>query len=226
MKRSEINRHIAFAKEFFAKHLFFLPDFAFWTPAQWQSIGTEADEIRSRRLGWDMTDFNLGTFEKKGLTLFTIRNGKLDDPDNRKTYAEKIMLAYEGQVTPWHYHKNKTEDIINRGAGVLVIELYESDINGKFSNKPVYVSCDGLIVEVPPGGSIELKPGESITLPPLLFHTFYGRKGAGPCLIGEVSSVNDDATDNFFAEPLPRYPKVEEDEKPLHLLCNEYPAVR
>lgn len=223
MKRSEINRHIARAREFFAAHKVYLPQFADWSAEQWKSVGHEADEIRTRALGWDITDFNLGHFEKTGLTLFTVRNGKLTDPDNVKLYAEKIMLVGEGQVTPWHYHKAKTEDIINRNAGVLVIELYNSDRDGKFAETPVFVQCDGVTVEVPPGGSVELLPGESITLTPLLYHTFYGKKGHGPCLVGEVSSVNDDATDNFFKDPLPRYPRIEEDEKPKFLLCTEYP---
>jgi D-lyxose ketol-isomerase len=222
MKRSEINRRITAAKEFFARHHFYLPQFAYWKPEHWKTLGSEADEIRNCRLGWDLTDFNAGRFESLGLTLFTIRNGRADDPSG-KGYAEKIMIAGEGQVTPWHYHKVKTEDIINRGAGVLAIELYNCDNDGKFANTPVVVSCDGLLVEIPPGGSVELDPGESITLTPRLYHTFYGKKGAGPCLVGEVSSVNDDATDNFFAEPLPRYPAIVEDEKPIHWLCNEYP---
>ena len=45
-------------------------------------------------------------------------------------------------------------------------------------------------------------------------------------LIGEVSAVNDDKTDNCFAEKMGRFPKIEEDEPALHLLCNEYPLAR
>jgi D-lyxose ketol-isomerase len=70
------------------------------------------------------------------------------------------------------------------------------------------------------GGTVILGPGESITLTPFLYHTFHAVDGHG--LIGEVSSVNDDDTDNFFLEPLPRYPEIVEDEAPLRLLCNEY----
>jgi len=33
----------------------------------------------------------------------------------------------------------------------------------------------------------------------------------------------DDNTDNRFYEPVGRFPAIEEDEAPLHLLCNEYP---
>ena len=74
-----------------------------------------------------------------------------------------------------------------------------------------------------PGGKVVLDRGESITLVPRLYHTFYGEKGAGTALIGEVSSVNDDATDNRFYTPLPRFPAIQKDTAPGHLLCNEYP---
>ena len=42
-------------------------------------------------------------------------------------------------------------------------------------------------------------------------------------LIGEVSTVNDDRTDNVFAEPIARFAEIEEDEEPLHLLVSDYP---
>ena len=100
MKRSEINRYVNEAKAFFNQHQFRLPPFAYWTPAQWKSKGHEADEIRSRHLGWDLTDFGSHDFLKQGLLLFTIRNGKINDPQNRKMYAEKIMVVREGQITP------------------------------------------------------------------------------------------------------------------------------
>ena len=71
-----------------------------------------------------------------------------------------------------------------------------------------------------PGGIVILGPGESITLTPYLYHQFYAVDGNG--LIGEVSSVNDDASDNYFLEPLPRFPEIVEDEAPVRLLCTEY----
>lgn len=226
MKRSEINRYIDEAKQFCAKLGFHLPPFAHWTPAQWAKAGHEADEIRSRNLGWDVTDFGGGKFSDLGLLLFTIRNGKANDPKNVKIYAEKLLIVRENQITPWHFHFIKTEDIINRGAGKLVCELQNSTPDGKFAGTPVRVSTDGVVREVPAGGTVILEPGESITLTPGMYHKFYCLKGAGTGLIGEVSSVNDDATDNRFYEPLPRFAKIEEDEAPLHLLCNEYPAAK
>ena len=47
--------------------------------------------------------------------------------------------------------------------------------------------------------------------------------GTGPVLLGEVSQVNDDNTDNRFYEPVGRFPAIEEDEPPYRLLCGEYP---
>ena len=226
MKRSSINRYIAEASAFFSTHSFYLPPFAAWTPDAWTRSGTEADEVRNCRLGWDVTDFTSGHFETLGLTLFTLRNGSISTNSASKTYAEKIMFVRENQVTPFHYHVRKTEDIINRGGkntGRLAVQLYGRTESGDFADDRISVSCDGIKREVEPGQTIILGPGESITLTPFLYHMFYAVDGNA--LIGEVSSRNDDDTDNYFKEPLPRYPTIVEDEAPLRVLCNEYPTL-
>ena len=41
-------------------------------------------------------------------------------------------------------------------------------------------------------------------------------------MIGEVSTVNDDNTDNIFREPIGRFSDIEEDEAPRHLLVSDY----
>lgn len=222
MKRSELNRYIADADVFFAKHYFALPPFAQWTPQEWEQHGPEANEIRTQRLGWDVTDFASGDFRKTGLTVFTLRNGLSADGKPSKLYAEKIIYVRDGQVTPFHYHASKMEDIINRGNGTgsLIVRLHNSTEDGRLAETPVYVSCDGVRRRVDAGGTVTLGPGESVTLPPFLFHTFYAIDG--DALIGEVSSMNDDDTDNFFLDKLPRYPAVVEDEAPTRLLCTEY----
>lgn len=220
MKRSEINRLIRDGEDFFEGLRFALPPFAGWTPDEWREKGREADEIRSRLLGWDLTDFGTGEFGKSGLLLFTIRNGDVKDPA-AKQYAEKVMIAGDGQTTPWHFHWSKTEDIICRGGGKFVIELaWATDDEGALSERPVEVFCDGVLRTVEAGGRLVLDPGESITLVPKLYHRFWGD---GKTLVGEVSSVNDDATDNRFLEPIGRFPEVEEDEPAYRLLCTEYP---
>ena len=97
MKRSELNRYIAEADAFFAKNHFVLPPFAQWTPKDWYKQGSEADEIRDQRLGWDVTDFASGDFRKTGLTVFTLRNGLSLDGKPSKVYAEKIIFVRDRQ---------------------------------------------------------------------------------------------------------------------------------
>jgi D-lyxose ketol-isomerase len=224
MKRSEINQLIKESMVFFDHHRFKLPPFGHWTPQEWKNKGHEADEIRNNMLGWDLTDFGKGDFHSCGLILFTVRNGNPKAEDNQKPYCEKIMIVEEGQVTPLHFHWDKTEDIINRGGGNLVVKLYNADDKEGLADTEVSVSTDGVVRRVPSGGTITLFPGESITLTPRLYHTFWGEKGKGKVLVGEVSAVNDDEKDNRFFEEIGRFPTIEEDEPPIHHLCSEYPA--
>ncbi len=219
MKRSEINTIICKADGFIRAHGFHLPPFAEWTPDEWQSKGPEVREIVDRKLGWDVTDFNLGEYRKTGLLLFTIRNGDVKDPRS-KPYAEKIMVVDVDQITPMHFHWHKTEDIINRGGGKLVIQLYNSTPDEGLADTVVTISTDGVLQTVKAGGCVTLSPGESITLPAYCYHKFWGAEGK--VLVGEVSAVNDDDTDNRFLEPLPRYSQIEEDEPPVYLLCTDY----
>jgi D-lyxose ketol-isomerase len=223
MKRSEINMIIKDAITFLGDMMFKLPPFADWTPEQWAAAGPECDEIRGNQLGWDITNFGGGDFLKLGLTIFTLRNGNFADPDDKKLYAEKILISEEEQVTPMHFHRSKMEDIINRGGGNLMMKVYNSTPDSKLADTPVNLRIDGVKRTVPAGTILKLTPGESITVTPLLYHSFWAEKGAGKLLIGEVSSVNDDHTDNFFLDEIGRFPKIEEDEPPFRLLMTEYP---
>jgi D-lyxose ketol-isomerase len=220
MKRSEVNAIITDAKNFFAIQKFMLPEWAGWSPDKWKGAYEKCSEIIDNKLGWDITDFGGGDFYRKGLTLFTIRNGSWQRKN--KMYCEKIMIADEEQVTPMHFHWNKTEDIINRGGGNLVMELYRATRQDKLSDDPVTVSIDGVLVVVKSGDPLILKPGQSICLTPGLYHRFYGEKGKGRVLIGEVSMVNDDENDNRFYDKVGRFPDIEEDVEPVHLLVNDY----
>ena len=131
------------------------------------------------------------------------------------------MIVRDHQETPWHFHWAKMEDIINRAGGTLVLELGPADRDTEeLRPEPVTVAVDGLLRHVEPGEQVRLAPGESITLPPYLYHRFWAEDGA--CLVGEVSSVNDDNTDNRFLEELGRFPDVEEDEEPYRLLVSDY----
>lgn len=226
MKRSELNRYIGEARAFFAANHFVLPPFADWTPDAWKSRGAEANELRAQRLGWDLTDFASGDFDKIGLSMFTLRNGLSASGPVSKVYADKMLYARKNQVTSFHFHAHKNEDIINRGgegSGRLVVQLHNSTQDRKLADTPVVVFCDGIRREIEAGGTVTLGPGESVTLPPHLYHTFYAIEN--DALIGEVSSVNDDDNDNFFHNELPRYPELIEDEPSQRLLCTEYRLV-
>jgi D-lyxose ketol-isomerase len=220
MKRSEVNEIITGIEKFFAKHQFMLPEWASWYPEEWKGTYDKCSEIIDNKLGWDITDFGSREFKRQGLSLFTIRNGNWDKKD--KMYCEKIMVADEEQETPMHFHWAKTEDIINRGGGNLVMELYKTTDDDKLSEEPVTVSIDGVITTVKAGEQLILKPGQSICLKSRLYHRFYGQKGNGLVLIGEVSLVNDDANDNRFYDKVGRFHEIIEDVKPVHLLVNDY----
>lgn len=224
MKRSEINSIMRDAISFIEKMNFLLPPFAYWSPEDWASKGHEYDEIRDNMLGWDITDFGSGDFIKTGLLMFTIRNGNFNDKKYIKPYAEKLLIVEEGQITPYHFHWSKMEDIINRGGGDLVIRVYNSTEDGQFADTDVDIYMDGRHFTVNAGDTVRLKPGESISIQTGMYHSFWAE--GGKALIGEVSKVNDDRVDNRFYEPTGRFPEVIEDEAPLHLLGNEYPTAK
>src|SRR5437899_10354878 len=147
MKRSEINAIIRDADAFLRLSGFHLPPFAYWTLEDWQSKREEANEIIDRRLGWDVTDFGQGDYQKVGLCVFTLRNGSPENLTTHrgKTYAEKILIVDRGQVTPMHFHRVKMEDIINRGGGKLVVQIYNSTQDVGLNSSAVVVSTDRLI---------------------------------------------------------------------------------
>ncbi len=228
MKRSQINQVIRETEALLQKHQIELPPFMKWTPQEWAEKGTEVQEIRDNQLGWDVTDYACGDFAHIGLTALTIRNGNQKTPDKYpKPYAEKILISRENQVTPMHFHWYKMEDIINRGGGVLVMQLYCRDENeGLDKTREVEIVRDGEKLHLPAGSILELEPGQSVTYTQGLYHAFWGKPGYGPVIIGEVSMCNDDNTDNRFLDTPDRFPTIEEDEPPYRLLCTEYPAAK
>lgn len=226
MKRSQLNQIMREAVDFIEERKFKLPPFAFWSPQQWEEKGYEYNEIRDNMMGWDITDFGSGDFHNTGLLMFALRNGNLEMDKYEKPYAEKLLIVEEGQVTPYHFHWNKMEDIINRGGGNLLIKLYNSNEDEEISEEPVTVSKDGRNYTAPAGTVVKLEPGESITLHQGVYHKFWGEEGRGRVLVGEVSKTNDDNVDNRFLEEVGRFPEIEEDEEPLYLLANEYPPAQ
>lgn len=226
MKRSEINEAIQTMEAFAKECRFALPPFASWSPQEWLEKGEECDEIRDVMLGWDISDFGSNDFKNIGFSVITIRNGGQNSKQYSKPYAEKLLFMLEGQRLPMHFHWYKMEDIINRGGGNVLIQVYNATDDDQLSEEPVTVIKDGVKETVPAGTKVRLCPGESITIYQRLYHSFTIEEGTGPVLLGEVSMCNDDNLDNRFYEPVGRFPEIEEDEPPYRLLCNEYPKAR
>jgi D-lyxose ketol-isomerase len=224
MERSQINEILEESDRFIRSFGYVLPPFAYWSPAEMRkSTASDAAAIRDNRLGWDITDYGQGRFEELGLFLFTVRNGSSEDLAQGRgmLYAEKIMISRKDQLSPMHRHNIKAEDIINRGGGKLVLELFSSALDGSIDPEAsVCVLTDGVERKFPAGGLLKLEPGESVTLMPGVWHAFWG-EGAD-VLIGEVSTVNDDLTDNVFREPIGRFSTIIEDESPERLLVSDY----
>ena len=223
MKRSQINQILLEADAFIRSFGYILPPFAYWTPGEMQARRAGVSALIEARMGWDITDYGLGDFSKTGLFLFTTRNGRQADlkAGGGMCYAEKIMISRHDQISPMHRHIVKAEDIINRGGATLALKMHSSDAGGNLDQTAdVHVVIDGLRRSLPAGDTLRLAPGESVTLMPDNWHAFWGE--GGDVLIGEVSTVNDDMTDNVFYDPLGRFAEIEEDEAPVHLLVSDY----
>ena len=129
------------------------------------------------------------------------------------------------------YGKNsKREDIINWGNGFIVLELTASDPEGNPAGGELTVAVDGVSRTIRSGSRVQLRPGESICLPPRTIHQFWGEGGNGLVIdgvkygvSGEVSSVCDDRMDNVFIRGGNRFPALQEDEPRHYYLCQEYP---
>lgn len=223
MKRSEINQAITYVMEKAHDFHLPLPPFAYYTVEDWKHIKEDEKEIVDNMLGWDVTDFGRGDFLISGLTVFVFRNGNFNhQKEYPKPYCEKLLYVREGQILPYHFHWNKTEDIIHRGGGDIEITLWQADANEAFSKEDVVVSIDGKKTIVNAGGKVILKSGQSITLQPYQYHMWQGVVGTGDVLLFEVSTTNDDYVDNRFLEPQDRIPDIEEDEEPKYLLFADY----
>jgi len=223
MQRSRINAIMAEGAETIRRFGFVLPPFAAWTPDQFRANRDRARHLIDARCGWDITDFGTGRFDEVGLFVFTLRNGRLADLRQGRgmCYAEKLLILRAGQRCPSHTHLVKAEDIINRGGGTLAIKLYASAPDGSLDREAkISVPSDGVMRDFAAGGILRLAPGESVTLLPGVWHAFWAEEK--DVLIGEVSTVNDDETDNIFAEPVARFASVEEDTAPARLLVSDY----
>ena len=223
MKRSEVNAIMREADAFIRSFGVALPPFAHWTPDEMRARRDAIGPLVEARLGWDVTDYGAGRWDEMGLFLFTARNGRQADlkAGGGMCYAEKVMISRRDQLSPMHRHWLKAEDIVNRGGATLAIELFGAAPDGSFDGDAGgTVFCDGMRRDFAPGEVLRLAPGESVTLMPGDWHAFWGE--GGDVLIGEVSTVNDDETDNWFRDPIGRFAAIEEDEAPWRLLASDY----
>ncbi|MDO8586043.1 MAG: D-lyxose/D-mannose family sugar isomerase [Armatimonadota bacterium] len=219
LRRSEVNAILRNASDFFSSFGDFLPPQSKWSVEEWRARKAEMGPAIKGGVGWDVFKPS-PDFAKEGLTLYTLTNGY---PGSYQVYAEKLLMATPGQVTPMHYHAIKQEDIICAGGANMHIELYWAAGERQLGDKPVEVVISGAVKTVKPGEELALRPGERITLAPKMFHRFWADPDAdGPAFIREVSMVNDDATDNYFLDELGRFAEVIEDEPILWPLCSDY----
>ncbi|MCE9543591.1 MAG: D-lyxose/D-mannose family sugar isomerase [Verrucomicrobia bacterium] len=162
---------------------------------------------------WDVTDFGLGDWRQFGLVLVNLA----EEPE----YCEKLMYARKDMTTPAHCHRKKKEDIICRW-GRLAVQVWDGvpdESRGIAFSMPI----DHEPVTVKSGQIIELSAGSRVTLVPGVYHAFYPL--GDECIIGEVSTANDDLNDNIFVNPdIGRYPDLEEDEPALLRLLSDKSA--
>jgi D-lyxose ketol-isomerase len=222
MLRSFVDRRIETMLEACQRFGLRLPPFAEWGPDAFRADPQSAQRIAQHGLGWNIVEFSPGEFPREGLSVFTLRMGDWRDlPKGAgRLYSEKALLSEDGQRTPYHYHRVKTEDIINRGGGRFVVELVKVDPSGRKLDDRVRALKDATMIEAPPAGRVILEPGESLVLEPFVAHSFWAE--GGTTLAGEVSLVNDDATDNYFLPPLGQFAPIVEDAPMRHPTVRDY----
>ncbi len=160
---------------------------------------------------WDVTDFGLGRFNSCGLVLVNLAE--------EEEYCEKVMYAIKNQVTPIHTHHKKKEDIICR-AGILIVQLWAFDPEVKKTVGRFNVNMNGQNCLITSGEKITLQAGNRVTIKSGIWHEFYAQ--SAECIIGEVSTANDDVNDNFFSnKQIGRYTDIIEDELLIVKLLSE-----
>ena len=211
MKRSFIDARIDAMRELCDKHGVRLPPFALWGEDEYRADPVAARRIADGGLGWNIVEFKPGGYAREGLSVFTLRMGDWRQlaSGRGRLYAEKALMAEDGQRTPHHYHIVKTEDVLNRGGAKFVVELFKVDRAGAPLKERFRVLKDVKTLDLGPGDRVVLEPGESLVLEPFVAHAFWAEGGA--TLAGEVSLANDDLSDNYFLPPPAPPAPIEED---------------
>ena len=172
---------------------------------------TEEEIVITKKFAKEAGDMSRNAYKtmkklREDFPTFKIVTKEIHKKENKRSYA--------------HLTIERMEDIINRGGGDLCMKLWRADDKERMTDAPCSFQIDGITTTVRAGEVLRLRPGQSITFEPYMYHTFWAE--GGHCMAGEVSTVNDDTADNRFYEPLGRYPQIEEDEPAEFTLCNEY----
>ena len=226
MKRSQINAALELALRTFDRHGIRLPEWGYWPAERWKTAGPELRRITLNMLGWACTDFGQGDFDHVGITMFDVRNGTREFPDQGTPYGEKIYVLKPGQRLPYHFHYNKVEDIISYNGGTLMIQLFNSKRDETMDEEsPGVVYCDGVEKRFTAGQVFEIPHGGSLTIVPGLYHRFWAKEGGDVLVGGEISTISVPKTDNRFGGNARRFVTIEEDEPAKYLLNIDYPKL-
>lgn len=226
MKRSQINAAIDTAQRALREHGVRLPHYAYWNPEDWRRAGPEYARVTRNALGWAVTDFGQGNFDQIGITMFDVRNGTVERPDEGTPYGEKIFVLKAGQRLPYHFHWRKTEDIISYHGGTLMIQLFNANDDETMNEtSPGHVYLDGVRHSFEAGQVFEIAHGCSLTITPKLYHRFWAEDGGGVLVGGEISTISVPKTDNRFGGNARRFVPIDEDEAPRYLLNIDYPQL-
>ena len=225
MKRSFVDSRIDAMAALCGRHGVKLPPFALWREDDYRADAGAARRIAQGGLGWNIVEFRPGAFASDGLSVFTLRMGDWRQLANGRgrLYAEKALMAEDGQRAPHHYHIVKTEDVLNRGGARFVVELFKVDRAGVPLKERFRVLKDVKTLDLGPGDRVGLEPGESLVLEPFVAHAFWAEGGA--VLAGEVSLVNDDASDNYFLPSLAPAAPIEEDGPKRYVTVRDHSRV-
>lgn len=159
---------------------------------------------------WDVTDFGLGDWQRFGLVLVNLA----EEPE----YCEKLMYARKGMTTPAHTHFRKKEDIICRWGNLAVRVWKGAPSSAGATDLALPVNHETRRVRS--GEIVELAAGSRVTLIPGIYHEFFPI--SDECILGEVSTANDDVNDNLFVNPdIGRYPGIKEDAPAIRCLISE-----
>ena len=132
MKRSRVNEIIREADAFIRSFGYVMPPFAYWTPDELQGAPAAPASSTPGSAGTSPTTARAtSTSSACSCSPCATAAPPISPRGSGMLYAEKIMISRKDQLSPMHRHDVKAEDIINRGGGTLVLELFSRDADGR-----------------------------------------------------------------------------------------------